>query len=101
LVSGTSVLQPERHRHVALGAEEGDERCLLLVFLLDCDLVVAGVAVKEAEQVAACRGVDDLINPRQPKGFLRAMLVEVSVVDAHPPLVGVLLCGRGWDLQAT
>jgi hypothetical protein len=30
--------------------------------------VVSGVAVEEAEEVAACRGVDDLVNPRQPEG---------------------------------
>jgi hypothetical protein len=53
--------------------------------------VVPGVAVEEAEQFAARRGVDDLIYPRQPEGFLRTVLVEVGVVDAHPPLVRVLL----------
>jgi hypothetical protein len=53
--------------------------------------VVSGVAVEEAEQVAARRGVDDLVNPRQPEGFLGAVLIEVDVVDAHPPLVRVLL----------
>ena len=32
-----------------------------------------------------------MINPRQPERVLRAVLVEVGVVDAHPPLVRVLL----------
>jgi hypothetical protein len=32
--------------------------------------VVPGVAVEEAEQFAARRGVDDLINLRQPEGVL-------------------------------
>jgi hypothetical protein len=49
------------------------------------------VAVEETEQVAARRGVDDLIYPRQPERVLGAVLVEVGVVDAHPPLVRVLL----------
>jgi hypothetical protein len=53
--------------------------------------VVPGVAVQEAEQVTTCRGVNDLIYPRQPEGVLGAVLVEVSVVDAHPSLIGVLL----------
>jgi hypothetical protein len=53
--------------------------------------VVPGVAVEDAEQVAACRGVDDLVNPQQPERVLGAVLVEVGVVDAHPPLVRVLL----------
>jgi hypothetical protein len=53
--------------------------------------VVPGVAVEEAEQVAARRGVDNLVNPRQPEGSLGAVFVEISVVDAHPPLLRVLL----------
>jgi hypothetical protein len=53
--------------------------------------VVPGVAIEEAEQVATHRGVDDLVNPRQPEGVLGAVLVEVGVVDADPPLVRVLL----------
>jgi hypothetical protein len=32
-----------------------------------------------------------LVNPRQPEGVLGAVFVEVGVVDAHPPLVCVLL----------
>jgi hypothetical protein len=35
-----------------------------------------------------------LINPRQPEGVLGAVLVEVGVVDAHPPLVRVLLANE-------
>jgi hypothetical protein len=91
LVGSVGVLQPEGHGHVAVCTKQGDERGLLLVFFLDRDLVVPRVAVEEVEQVAARRGVDDLINPQQPKGVLGAVLVEVGVVDAHPPLVRVLL----------
>jgi hypothetical protein len=53
--------------------------------------VVPGVAVEEAEQVSARCGVDDLIYLRQPEGVLGAVIVEVGVVDAHAPLVRVLL----------
>jgi hypothetical protein len=90
LVGGAGVLQPEGHGLVAVRAKRGDECGLLLVFFLDRDLVVPGVAVEE-EQVAARRGVDDLIDPRQPEVVLGAVLVDVGVVDAHPPLVRVLL----------
>jgi hypothetical protein len=38
--------------------------------------VVPGVAVEEAEQVAARRGVDGLINPRQPEGSLGQCLLR-------------------------
>jgi hypothetical protein len=31
-----------------------------------------------------------LVYPRQPEGVLGAVLVEVGVVDTHPPLVLVL-----------
>jgi hypothetical protein len=91
LVGSAGVLQPEGHGCVAVCAKQGDERGLLLVFFLDCDLVVPGVAVEEAEQVGARCGVNDFVYPRQPEGVLGAMLVEVGVVDAHPPLVRVLL----------
>jgi hypothetical protein len=90
LVGSAGVLQPEGHGRVAVCAKRGDERGLLLVFFPDCDLVVPGVAVEEAEQVAACRGVNDLVYPQQPEGVLEEVLVEVGVVDAHPPLVRVL-----------
>jgi hypothetical protein len=91
LIGSTGILQPERHGRVAVGAERGDERGLLLVLFLDSDLVVPGVAVEEVEQIAACRGVDDLIYLRQSEGVLGAVFAEVGVVDAHPPLVCVLL----------
>jgi hypothetical protein len=35
-----------------------------------------------------------LVNSWQPEGVLRTMLVEVGVVDAHPPLVRVLLANE-------
>jgi hypothetical protein len=53
--------------------------------------VVPEVAVEEAEKVAARHGVDDLVNLRQLEGVLGVVLVEVGVVDAHSPLVHVLL----------
>jgi hypothetical protein len=56
--------------------------------------VVPGVAVEEAEQVAAHRGVNDLVYPWQPEVVLGAVLLEVGVVDAHPPLVRVLLANE-------
>ena len=43
-----NVLQPKRHCCVAVSAERGDERGLLLVFFLD-HLVVPRVAVEEEE----------------------------------------------------
>jgi hypothetical protein len=90
LVSSAGVLQLEGHGHVAVRAKRGDEHGLVLVFFLDCDVVVPEVAVKEAEQVSARRGVNDLVYPRQLEGVLGAVLIEVGVVDTHPPLIRVL-----------
>jgi hypothetical protein len=39
--------------------------------------VVPGVAVEEAEQVTACRGVDDLVNPWQPERVGQCLLRSV------------------------
>jgi hypothetical protein len=91
LVSSAGVLQPERHGLVAVRAKRGDEHGLLLVFFFDSDLVIPRVVVEEEEQVAARRGVDDLVYLRQPEEVLGVVLVEVGVVDAHPPLIRVLL----------
>jgi hypothetical protein len=49
LVCSAGVLQPEGHCRVAVHAKRGDERGLLLVFFLDRDLVIPGVAVEEAK----------------------------------------------------
>ena len=91
LVSGSSVFEPKRHCGVAVGTVWGDECGLFLIFFLDHYLVVPRVVVKEAEESATRRGVDDLINPRQPEGVLGAMLVEIRVVNTHPPLIGVIV----------
>jgi hypothetical protein len=64
------------HDGFELLAERGDERGLLLVFFLDSNLMVPGIAVEEVEKVAARRGVDDLIYPRQPKGSLGQCLLS-------------------------
>ena len=61
--------------------------------------MIARVTVQEGEQYASGRLVDDLIDAREPKGILRAMLVEVCVVDAHPLLVVILFENEYWIRQ--
>ena len=61
-------------------------------------MMIARVTVQEGEQYASGHLVDDLIDAREPKGILRAMLVEVCVVDGHPPLV-VLFENEYWIRQ--
>jgi hypothetical protein len=52
--------------------------------------MVSRVEVEKAEQVTARRGVNDLIDSRQPEGILWALFVEIGVVDTHPPFIRVL-----------
>jgi hypothetical protein len=53
--------------------------------------MVAQLAIKEGEQnTTGCR-VDDLVNAWEPKGILRAMLVEISIIHTHPLFTIILL----------
>ena len=52
LVGSPSVLEPEQHGRVAVGAEGRDEGCLDLVVLFESDLVITRVAIKKGKQLA-------------------------------------------------
>jgi hypothetical protein len=47
LVSCSSVLQDERHGDVAVGSVQGDEGRLDLIWLVQRDLVIARIGIKE------------------------------------------------------
>jgi hypothetical protein len=47
LVCGPRILEPERHYHVAVGAERHDKRCLDLVVFVESDLVITRVAIEK------------------------------------------------------
>jgi hypothetical protein len=66
------------------------ERRLVLVEDLQRYLVVARVAVEEAQQGAPSGRVDDLVDVRKREGVFRAVTIEVSVVDTHSPLASFL-----------
>ena len=51
LEGSPGILEPERHSHVAVGAERRDERCLNLVILFESDLVITRVAIEKGEQL--------------------------------------------------
>ena len=91
LVCGASILEPERHCRVAEDAVGHDECCLLFVLFFHSDLLIARVSIKEQETTASGIRVDDLIDSREQKIVLRAMLVQDRVVDAHPLDVCILL----------
>jgi hypothetical protein len=52
--------------------------------------VVARVAVKEEEQDAASRRVDDLFDAWEHEGVLRAVFIEISIIHTHPPFIIIL-----------
>jgi ribosome biogenesis GTPase A len=53
--------------------------------------MIAGVTVKKREQLATCSGVYNLIDAREIESLLRAVLVEICVINAHPPFFILLL----------
>ena len=58
----TSILEPKGHADVAVRSHRACERCLLLVLLRHADLVVPGVRIQKAKEVASRRGVDVLVD---------------------------------------
>ena len=66
------------------------ERCFNLVFLLEGDLVIALIAIKEGKDAAGCR-VDDLVDAWEAEGILRVVLVEICVIKTHTPFIVVFL----------
>jgi hypothetical protein len=52
--------------------------------------MVARVAIKEREQDAASRGVNDLVDAWGREGVLWAVSVEISVIHTHPPFIIIL-----------
>jgi hypothetical protein len=52
--------------------------------------VVARVAVKEEEQAAASRRVDDLVDAWEREGVLRVVFIEISIIHTHPPFIIII-----------
>ena len=70
MISRPGILESEGHGGVAIRIEGRDERRLDLVFLLEGDLVIAGVIIEEGEQfVAVVESTTSSIQGR-PKGSL-------------------------------
>jgi hypothetical protein len=62
-----------------------------LVRFLHRNLVIARVSVKEAQHLPTEGGVNHLVKAWEGKRILRACLVEVDVIDTHPPFPALLL----------
>jgi hypothetical protein len=75
---------------VAVDVVQRYKCCLVLVRDLQGYLVIVQVAVEEAQQVASCGRVDDLVDARKREGVFREVTVEIGVVDTHSSLAGFL-----------
>jgi hypothetical protein len=64
LIGCSCVFQLERHSFVSVRPERGDERGYDLIFLLERNLMISSIAIKEAEEYTTRRRVDDLVNAR-------------------------------------
>jgi hypothetical protein len=57
-----------------------------LIINFEGDLVIPQVIVEEAQETASHRGVHDLIDSEQVKKILFAGMVEISIINTHPPI---------------
>ena len=55
--------------------------------------MIARVTIEDGEQFTAGGGVYTLVYPRQTEGVFRAVFVEISVINTHPPFF-ILFCTR-------
>jgi hypothetical protein len=58
------VLKPERHSHVAIGAERCNEGRLDLIVLVESDLVITRVAIEKGQYLTAGCGINDFVYAR-------------------------------------
>ena len=85
LISGASVFESEWHDFVAIEVMRCYEGCFFFVSRRHGDLVVFGEGVQEGEHPLPSSGVHNLIHPWQREIVFWACIIEVGVVDAHPP----------------
>ena len=80
---------------VAEGSEWCDEGGLQPIGRVQLDLLVAGIGIKERQQLASGCGINHLIYLGQSKWIFGAGFVEAGVINAHVPPV-VLLQHKDW-----
>ena len=96
LICGSRVFRPERHCSVAEYAIRGYESCFDFIIFFQADLIVTRIRVEEGKTFAACRGIDNLIDPREGKVILRTMFIETREIDAHAKDFSVFLRDQHW-----
>ena len=85
LISGASVFEFERHDFVAIKTMWRYEGCLLFIGQGHGGLVVSGEGVQEGEHSLSSSGVYNLVYLWQMETVFWACIIEVGVIDAHPP----------------
>src|ERR1051325_10769163 len=83
LISGTCVLQSERHDLVAESTPLCNESSLLHVFGSRLDLIVTGETIHEGENFVLSGVVNYNINMRKWKIVFRTRSVQISVIHTH------------------
>src|SRR5664279_2365049 len=57
--------------------------------------MISRICIQETQKFAASCGMNDLVNARQSKRVLGASLIQVGVVNTHPPS-SVFLQHKNW-----
>ena len=87
LVSGPNILEAKRHNLVVVVCSVHHTSGLLLISWMHAYLVVAKVCIQEAMDIMASCPILQPVDAGERVRVLRARLVEVGVVNTHPPLV--------------
>jgi hypothetical protein len=77
------AFEPKGHASVVVAPYWHDEHRLLFSLYRHLNMVVTTEHVEEAQQVATCHGIHNLVNARQQEWILWAGLVEIREVNAH------------------
>ena len=60
--------------------------------------MITRIAIKERKEFIVSGRIYSIIYTRQAKGVLRAVFIEINVINAHPPLF-ILLLNEDWISQ--
>jgi hypothetical protein len=57
-----------------------------LVFFLEGNLMIPGIAVEKILKVVTGYGVHNLIDLGEPERIFFACLIKISIINTHPPI---------------
>ena len=85
LISGANIFESKWHDFIAIETMWRYEGCFFFISRGHGDLVVSREGVQEREHPLPSSGVHDLIYSRQRETVFQTCIIEVGIVDAHPP----------------